>query len=440
MRMRVSVSLALLTAAVAAGAEAPTRLGLAEALARAERDNPELAAVREQAQAEVARGRVASRATWPRLGVSGTWARTNVPAQVFMAKLNRGALAPSDFDPARLNDPDALGHLSAQATLEVPLDVFGTGAARGRAARAGGRAAELLVEEARQDLRLAVSEAYLSAVLARGAVRVVERALAGARAREAEIRARVDEGAALISDLLRARARRRQREAELAERQGQERVAAAGLRRLMGAASDQIFELTDAAATPGAVTHDLEAARERGLARRAGLKAAHERVAAAEAQQVGERRSLWPELSAFALVADDRGRLSDGRTSLGAGLGLRWSVFDPTFSARQAAAAADRRAAQVAERAAREQVHLDAQVALERARASRERFRAAQGGAEEGREALRVMQERRAAGLATLTDELETEAAGLGAELEELKAATDAALADAALARAMGEL
>ena len=75
-----------------------------------------------------------------------------------------------------------------------------------------------------------------------------------------------------------------------------------------------------------------------------------------------------------------------------------------------------------------------------RAQAARERYAAAAGGAEEGREAVRVMRERRQQGLATLTDELETEAASLAAEIEELRAATEAAIADAALRRAAGTL
>ena len=40
--------------------------------------------------------------------------------------------------------------------------------------------------------------------------------------------------------------------------------------------------------------------------------------------------------------------------------------------------------------------------------------------------------------MATLTDELETDAAGLMAELEEIGAAAEAAIADAALERAVG--
>ena len=67
-------------------------------------------------------------------------------------------------------------------------------------------------------------------------------------------------------------------------------------------------------------------------------------------------------------------------------------------------------------------------------------YAAASGGLEEGREAFRVVQERRKAGLATLTDELETETAALGAALQEIGAAAEVAIADAALRRAAGEI
>ena len=52
----------------------------------------------------------------------------------------------------------------------------------------------------------------------------------------------------------------------------------------------------------------------------------------------------------------------------------------------------------------------------------------------------RMVQERRKAGLATLTDELETETAALGAALQEIGAASEVAIADAALKRAAGEI
>jgi outer membrane protein TolC len=105
-----------------------------------------------------------------------------------------------------------------------------------------------------------------------------------------------------------------------------------------------------------------------------------------------------------------------------------------------AAADAEVRAAEITCRAAADQVRLDVETAWQHAQAARERYAAAVGGADEGREALRVVQERRQQGLATLTDELETEAASLAAELEELRAASEVSIADAALLRVVGGL
>ena len=85
-------------------------------------------------------------------------------------------------------------------------------------------------------------------------------------------------------------------------------------------------------------------------------------------------------------------------------------------------------------------MRLEVALAYRRAAAARARHTAASGGAEEGREALRVVQERRKAGLATLTDELETESEALGAALAEITTAAEVAMADAALARAAGEI
>jgi outer membrane protein TolC len=121
------------------------------------------------------------------------------------------------------------------------------------------------------------------------------------------------------------------------------------------------------------------------------------------------------------------------------GIGVRWSAFDPSRSQREAAAIAEQRASTVDEAAAEGEVRLSVAVAYRRALAARERHAAAAGGLEEGREALRVVEERRQAGLATLTDELDTEAAALGAALQEIGAAAEVAMADAALRRAAAE-
>jgi outer membrane protein TolC len=269
---------------------------------------------------------------------------------------------------------------------------------------------------------------------------VTERALAGARAREADVDARVSEGAALAADLLRVRTRRRQREADLAQQRGDLRVALAVLARMIGADPGTVYDPTEEPLAPGPVDGDAGAWATRALEHRPVLEAARRRLDAARWAVRGRERSRLPDLALYGQVHDDRSTLQHGGQSATGGVTLRWNAFDPLRGKRLAAANADLAAAEQDLRTAQDQVRLEVETSWHRARAARERYVAAQGGAEDGREALRVVQERRRAGKATLTDELETESAALAAALGEIQAVTEAVLADSALRRAAGEM
>ena len=427
---------ALAVAGPARGEEVP--LTLAEALAAADRQNPELLAARERVLAQEARAEAVRRGRLPKLTVSSGWSRTDNPSYVFANKLNAGEFTQDGFAIDRLNAPGSISHLTTTAGVEAALDVFGKigDAAKGQASV--GRAASCAAREAALEVRLRVIEGYRRAALARRAVEVTESALTGALGREADVEARVLEGAALRADLLRTRARRRQREADLAEGRGEAAVAAAALSRLLGAEPGTVFRPTESPAAPVPLTGDEAEWIARGLRERPAIRAAAERMEAVRRAARLEGRGLLPDVLAYGQLQDDRNSFSGGAQSYAIGVGVRWSAFDPGRRGREAAARADLRAAEQDARAIADQVRLEAASAFRRAQAAREQWTAASGGAEDGREALRVVQERRREGLATLTDELETEAASLGAELMELRAAAAAAIADASLDRAAG--
>jgi outer membrane protein len=436
----IVLSAALLVSARRGGAEGDDvqPLRLEEAVARAEAGNPEYAAQRARTEAQDLRRAAAARTTWPRLTLVSDLSRADGPARVFAEKLNRGAFGADDFAVPRLNDPDAVGHLGSILALEAPVDVAGTARARVRGEEASTRALAADLVEARQDLRLRVTEAYARAALAESALAATRRALEGARSREETLEARVSEGAALRAELLRARTRRRQREADVARGHGDAQASLVWLARFLGTDGVQ-YRPT---APIGAATTDddltLDSWRARAQAGRALTTIAMERRTAAEWARRGEQRATLPTLAGYASGFDDRWT-GASRRSYALGVAVRWT-FDPSQPRRIAAARADERAARFEESAAAAQVATEVETAWVRRSAAREALQAASGGAEEGREALRVVRERRAAGLATLTDELETEAASLAAELEELRARTELALADAALRRAAGVL
>lgn len=418
---------------------APIPITLVQALALAEQQNPDLAAARAYAAAAAERAEAMRRSTLPHLDLSTGLTYSDTPSAAFAYKLDSGEFTEKDFAISRLNDPSALGHLGSAVSVEAPIDAFGKVRTAAESASARARGAEAQVAEGLLDLRLQVVMAHRRATLAREAVEITERALAGARAREGDAEARVTGGAALPSDFLRARARRREREADLAERRGDVQAASAALARALGAPAGTLYEATEEAPSPQSLEGNLGDWNARALAGRPALAAAEAAVEAARRSVQGEEKSKLPDLALWGRLQDSRIGIDRGKVTAGIGASLRWSAFDPTRDRRRSAAEAELRAAEAQARATADQVRLEVATAWHRARAARERFAAASGGAEEGREALRVVRERRLAGIATLTDELETEAASLAAELQELKAATEAALADAVLDRAAAE-
>jgi outer membrane protein len=430
---------ASLGSALAASAE-DVPVTLAEALALAEKGNPELQAAAARVDAQAARTESVRRTRWPRLGLGMAWSRTDLPAGVFANKLNSGEFTKADFDVASLNDPGALDHLGTSVSLEVPIDVFGKVGGMAGAMAAYGDAAAAATRDAAQAIRARVVEAYRQAEMAGRAVEVTERVLGVAKAREAEIQARVDAGNALQADLLRARARRREREADLAERRSQRRMAQAGLARLLGAPPGVDYVPTEGPPAVAPLAGDESSWLERAVRQRPAIVASRREADATAALARIEKKGFLPDLGVFGQVWDDRIRVDGGNQSWAVGVGLKWTPYDPSRGKREAAATAEQRAAELDARAASDEVRLEVSLAYRRAVSARERHAAAAGGAEEGREALRVVQERRKAGMATLTDELETETAALGAALQEIGAAAEVAIADAALERAAGEI
>jgi outer membrane protein TolC len=439
-RRAATLLLAALLPGATLAAQAPElRLTLDQALRLAEERNPELLAARGRAEAQALRGESQRRSAWPRLSAQLAWSRSDTPAAVFANKLNAGQFTQGDFALPSLLAPAPLNHLGSMLMLEVPLDFTGRIRDRADAQAAGARAASAAAREALLDTRLRVSEAYRRGYLLERAREVTSLALRAAQAREDELSERVLQGAALEADRLRARARRRQRQAELAERGSDSEGALAALARALASGPSERPLPSEPAAPPPPLEGDEAEWQARAQARPV-LEAAREAARAAELQGRAETRSRWPELGAFAQLRDDRTGSGRSGQSGSVGFALRVDVLDGMRGKRQAAAAAEQRAAEESLKAAGDQVRFEVKAAFHRARAARLRVEAAAGGAEEGREALRVVRERRLSGLATLTDELETEAAALAAELLELQALAEAALADAALRRAAGEI
>jgi len=147
----LSLAAALAGLLAPAGRAETVRITLADALAMAERQSPDLAAARAEAQAADQRAEASRRAGWPRLDLSVGGSYTDLPSAVFAHKLDSGEFKAGDFQISRLNDPAGIFHLGTTLAVEAPTDVFGKVRAGARQASAGAKLAGAQVEEGRLD-------------------------------------------------------------------------------------------------------------------------------------------------------------------------------------------------------------------------------------------------------------------------------------------------
>src|SRR5690606_29319458 len=123
----------------------------------------------------------------PSLRVQGGYVRTTDPLGAFGFLLQQRGVTPAAFDPARLNDPAAVGNVSAATVVEQPLINVDAWYGR-RAATRAADAARASEAWTRSGTQLDVVRAYYGAVLAREMVGALDTALISARAhlRQAE--------------------------------------------------------------------------------------------------------------------------------------------------------------------------------------------------------------------------------------------------------------
>src|SRR5690242_1923362 len=122
MRMSFYLAFVSFTALAAlAPARAAESLSLKDAVRSAWSRHPALRAAGEQAAAARAEADAARHGTLPTLALAVKAVRTDEPLMAFGIRLDQGQVAAADFDPARLDHPDAATAFGAGATLTQPI-------------------------------------------------------------------------------------------------------------------------------------------------------------------------------------------------------------------------------------------------------------------------------------------------------------------------------
>lgn len=422
-------ALAALSAPAPAHA-APDAVTVEDAIRAAWDGNPALQASSAQVEAARAEAARARAARLPSLRLELRGVRTDEPMMAFGLKLDQARISAADFDPARLNDPSAVGGVGAGATLTLPIYMGGRLAAGQRAAGQAAQAEAGDDRRRRMEMAAAVVEAYFGAQASEQAVRFAEDGLAHARETERIVRDRNAQGLLLDADVARAVAFRAQAEAELASAERRRSSARSALALLAGIPPD-VALATPLGAPPAAAAPDGDASS------RPDLQAARLRREAADAGVVAARGSLLPALVAQASVETMRTpELDQGAHWTTLGVVLRWDLSLADVDATRAAAARARAAAADV-RWRERQAAREIDEARQAIRAADARVGAAREAVAASGSARTLREARHREGLLPLTDVLDAEAALAGARALLLASQLEARAARAGLALAL---
>ncbi len=427
-----SISVALVLAPALAAAEGLT---VEDAIRAAWRHNAGLAASAQEAEAARADAEAARDARLPTLTLTARGIVTDEPVGAFGLRLDEQRIAQADFAPARLNAPDLIGGVGLGAAVALPIYAGGRISAGRRAADSNAEAAASGHERQRQQLSLAVVEAYFSARVAAQGVRYAEDQLEHARETERFVLARNRQGLALDADVARATAFRAQAEAERASALQRLASARSGLALLAGEETDHADLSTAFDTAPAAATAPVAPA---GAPERPDLAAARSRVDAALSAAAAARGSLLPQVFAQASVETMRSDFDQGATWTTLALVARWQLGLGDVRTARAAEARARAAASAREWQER-QARREAEEAQRAVQTADSRVASAQEAvsASESARTLRLARHRQ--GLLPLTDVLDAEAGLAGARALLLQSRLEARVARAQLELALGQ-
>ncbi|HEX4954162.1 MAG TPA: TolC family protein [Thermoanaerobaculia bacterium] len=428
-------ALTLPASAQPGGAE-PLRLGLAEALARAEAASANLARLSALERSALAQEDAAQAARKAEVGALASYTRrSNVPELVI-------AIPGS---PPRTVFPNIPNNYRARVEGSIPLWTGGRLEAQLAAAGAGREAAGHRRTAGVNDLRAEVASAYWSLVTARATEQVLGEALAAyeAHRRDAENRRAV--GMAAANEVLAVTVERQRAELARIEAASGARLAAANLARLLGLTPGTEIEPGEELAPPAAEPADAEALVADALGRRAERSVLASRLAVLDSRVRAEKSRHKPQVSLAAgleLGNPNRNILppeEKWEDSWDVTVGLTWRLWD---GGRTAAAVAELEAE--AEALRHELADLDRRLGLEVLNRLEERATAeatialAEANVEAARENRRVAAERYRAGVLASAELLDAEVALLSAGLDLTRARAARRLADAGLERALG--
>lgn len=304
-------------------AQETVSIGKREILARVQENNSRLRISHQEFLAAQAQYRQSNAVFLPNISASHTGMTTNNPLMAFGSKLNQEIVTQSDFDPARLNDPDRIDNFATKIEVRQPL-VNIDGFYQRAAAKNKMEATGLQSERTGDHMELETEKAYMQLQLAHKAVNVLEQALQTAEANLRLANNNFKQGYLQRSDVLAVEVRVTEVNNQLQYAKSNVKNASDYLMFLMGDSIDVVLIPKDSLQVQMNPVTAPSLSMER-----ADIQAMELATQARKNMYRADKMSFLPRLNAFGSyeLYDDEIFQGDA-TGYMAGVALTWDLFD----------------------------------------------------------------------------------------------------------------
>ena len=304
-------------------AQETVTIGKEEVQERVQENNSQLKISQQEFLAARAQYRQTNSVFLPNISASHTGMTTNNPLMAFGSKLNQEIVTQSDFDPARLNDPDRIDNFATKLEVQQPLvnldGIYQRGAAKSKM-----QATELQGVRTGDHMKLETNKAYMQLQLAHKAVAVLEQALETAQANLRLAENNFKQGYLQQSDVLAVEVRVTEVDNQLQYARSNVKNASDYLMFLMGDSLDVVLVPRDS------LSVQMDAVTTPALpGDRADIRAMELATEARKKMYKADKMSFLPRLNAFGSyeLYDDEIFQGDATGYL-AGVALTWDLFD----------------------------------------------------------------------------------------------------------------
>ncbi|MBW2604563.1 MAG: TolC family protein [Deltaproteobacteria bacterium] len=419
----------------------PEPLSMAEAIHIAAEQNPEIKAAQFQVDAVKSNSVKAQSGFYPQLYFAQSFNRTTNPMWAFGTKLNQGVITRADFDPVRLNDPDAINNFASAFALSWSIYEGGQTKLGWEQAKQNLSIASLTLERTRQNVIARTAKAYIRLVLSQKNIMVIHEALESATANLKMIRSRYNSGFVVKSDLLRAMVRIADLEQQQLMANSRFKIGEAMLNAAMGSGDTRPLSPVTSLTIGSEISGTIDNWTDTALNKRPEMENLHlaEDIAGKEIKK--SRALHYPDVNLIGNYEINTEDFSDSADNYTIGAVLKINIFSGNRITQETKAAVSMLGRiQQMKKSMKLNIQVQAREAFLKAKSARKRIQVVKIAVDQAEENLRIVKNRYNNGLLTIVGLLDAELARQQAHTDYFKALHDYKTARIELALASGTI